>query len=161
MKIFNAGLLRLTPRRGEGMGILGKIISALVVLLMAAGCAMDTEYLYNAEKKAPVLIFTSDFYGTTKFSVNTNPSGDNSCKDLRLAGSIEGRPDKKELKIQVPAGQAVAVEAYCLGGLDSKVLGGSRKGCGPMFISFTPQRGETYRVHMKLGLQDCQLESAA
>jgi hypothetical protein len=51
--------------------ILVKIISALAVLLLAAGCGLFTlpqpNYLYSAKEKDPVLIFNSEFALETFF----------------------------------------------------------------------------------------------
>jgi hypothetical protein len=138
---------------------LAKIISALAVLLMAAGCGTRT-YLYDADPKDPALIFTADFKNSSPkyvplFSVNTNPSGDNPCWDFRPVGTLphlraENRPIDP-VTIQVPADQAVTVRVYYYNGFSDH-----SEYCGPLYVSFTPKEGETYRVHLKADVMEDQ-----
>jgi hypothetical protein len=130
-----------------------KIISALAVLLMAAGCFSfpKPNYIYSQKEKDPVLIFNSDFALVTFFSVNINPLIENSCEDFRLAGHIKNEDpfyasgeQIQEFKIQVPAGQAVTVRAM----YDWRDADGNGEYCGPLYQSFTPRKGATYRVRM-------------
>jgi hypothetical protein len=136
-----------------GIGILVKIIPGLIVLLMTVGCAWFREpapnYFYNANENEndPVLIFTSDFALRTLFHVNIEPSSDNACVNFSYAGYIKNfdtiggarGKQNKEIKIQVPADQVVTVRAlYSLG----------PQHCGPLYRSFTPKKGATYRINM-------------
>ena len=139
-----------------------KLIVMIAFLSCAAGCMNRPNYFYEAGQSDPVLVFSSDFINDTFFSVNIDPSSNNSCQKFMLAGNIhndfslgslftggvtkmkEFVVDKsEEFSIRVPADQVVAVKAFF-----SSSGGGWTTTCGPLYASFTPEKGETYKVNM-------------
>jgi hypothetical protein len=147
--------LKITYKH-RGRRALIKIISALVALLMASGCYSipKPNYLYDANQKDPVLVFTSDFALATDFFVNIDPASDNSCQEFRRVGHIKNEDpwgtygeQVKEFRRQVPADQVVTVRAVY--GDDYNPWGRGDH-CGPVYASFTPKKGGAYRVNMTI-----------
>jgi len=138
-----------------------RVMSVFVVLLALAGCSVTTkpDYLYQPQASDPVLVFNSDFDLHTLFYVNIDPASNYSCKTYRLAGYILHKDSifvfdtpNKEFQISVPADQKVAVQA-----LHSFSDGQYSSRCGPLYKSFTPQKGRTYLVKMNRTHDYCSL----
>lgn len=126
--------------------------SALIIgLFLATGCFyIKPDYIFEANQTDPVLIFTSDYNYFTKFHVNIDPSSNYSCKKFRLAGYILHDdsifltdPPNKEFQIRVPADQVLAIKAFYSYSTQTYY-----SQCGPIYKSFIPQKGKTYRIHM-------------
>ena len=138
-----------------------RFMVAAAVLAVAAGCATRPNYFYAAGRSDPELVFKSDFKLHTFFYVNIEPASNNSCRKFKLAGYILHRDVNiwdavnKELRIRVPADQEVAVGAYHHYSSD-----GDFSICGPLYISFTPKKGETYRVRLAELPSSCALRLA-
>jgi len=143
------------------MSIIMRFMVAGAVLALTAGCATKPNYYYAAGRSDPELVFNSDFKLHTFFYVNIEPASQNSCRKFKLAGYILHRDVNiwdavnKELRIRVPADQEVAVGAYHHFNSD-----GDFSICGPLYMSFTPKKGETYRVRLVELSSSCALRLA-
>ena len=130
-------------------------------MAVASGCATRPNYFYEAARSDPELVFTSDFKLHTYFYVNIKPASQNSCREFKLAGYILHRDVNiwdalnKEIWIRVPADQEVAVGAYHHYSND-----GDFTICGPLYLSFTPKKGETYRLRLVELPSSCSLRLA-
>lgn len=126
------------------------IFSALLIL---TGCpsTIKPQYVYNAQASDPVLVFNSDFELPSQFYVNIDQANNQGCKGFILAGYILHKDsiflfDKPnpEFQIQVPADRMVSIK-----GIHSFNGGNSWSTCGPLFLSFMPEKGKRYLVDLK------------
>ena len=143
------------------VGMRFKIWGVLFVLAIAAGCVTgQPNYTYNASASDPVLIFQSDFDFHTFFEINTDPSGGAACKNFKSVGYtlkvssvlIVGTKPNPEIQVSVPAGQPVAVKAHY-----NFSAGLGNTNCGPLYVSFTPEKGKTYLVRMVKDGEYCSI----
>ena len=147
-----------------------KSIAMVAALLIITGCAKaepkyshkadkpTPNYSYYADQADPRLIFDAEFdllimpiYGTKTAYFYVNIEGSNSCEDFKLAGYIlitesvifDEPPNGKAFEIQVPADRMVTVSAGHRYNTGSYI-----EACGPLYMSFTPKKGKTYRVNI-------------
>jgi len=158
-----AGTERIRRRQPVvNMRIMRRFMALIVVLSVAAGCVTKPNYFYEAGQSDPELVFNSDFELHTYFYVNVEPASNMACRKFKLAGYILHREaantrdaPKKEFSIYVPADQEVAVGAYHHFRIDNDF-----SICGPLYLAFTPKKGETYRVRMAELSSSCALRLA-
>ena len=138
-----------------------RVGSILVALLIVAGCVTgQPNYSYNAAASDPVLIFQSDFDFHTFFEINTDSSGGAVCKNFKSVGYtlkvssvlIVGTKPNPEIQVSVPAGRPVAIKAHY-----NFSAGLGNTNCGPLYISFTPEKGKTYLVRMVKDGEYCRI----
>lgn len=128
-----------------------KALPVFLLVLLLAGCGkLVPNYSYIAQNSDATIIFDSEFDLHTFFSVNINPAGNNMCSDYSYVGFILHRDsifvyDKPntDLSIRIPTDQLVSVQA------NHSFNGGTFSShCGPVGLTFKPEKGKTYLVTM-------------
>lgn len=128
-----------------------KRLSILLLVLLMAGCGKSLpDYSYSPQGSDATVVFNSEFDLHTFFNVNINPAGGNVCADYQSAGFILHKDsifvlDKpnKDLRINVPTDQPVSIQVvHDFNG------GNSYSYCGPVGLTFSPEKGKTYLVTM-------------
>lgn len=136
-----------------------RFLFVLLLVLLMAGCGKTRpDYSYTPQNSDAKVIIHSEFELHTVFSAAINPAGGQRCDDFQKVGVILHKDSifvfgeiNKEIQIPVPSGQPVSIQA-----MHEFNGGNSYSYCGPLGVTFTPEKGKTYLVtmHRRKGVGD-------